>query len=364
MGRQRCLTALWLLLCFSLASCGTGTGQITSKHLNPTPTSQPKVTLQTLAVGMSGVREVFPGAAGIVLSKANLFAGDITPSLSFYRYSTHAVEQIATPPAPLNAIADAAYGGDWVAYVAVPGKLYLWQLWAYNVATGERIEVDSAAQENTGAEWSKDVHVSDSRLVWSVRYPIASDGPAQWDTNVFAFSFATRTTEMLYSVHVGSVYVMAMTERALLVKFVDATTYLPTLDLIPRGGPVKELLKGVMQQDLGQHATMNDQYVVWEDGAQDALTRYDLQTAETQTDWAPSCYGPEMSSTAPYVICNQQQTHSYALIHLPDGALTTYGEPQDGSLFSPGPDQIYQGRVFHVSTNGEVQYFDLQTNHP
>ena len=363
MRRQRWLLWLGMLLCLALAGCGTTMTKIASnpKQSTPTATPQPKVMMQTLAVGMPGVRTALPGSAGIVLSDVNLYKGDVAPSLSFYRYSTHAVEVIATPPAPLNAIGDAAYGGDWVAYVAVPGKLFLWQLWAYNVATGERIRVDSAAQENSAAEWSKDLHVSDSRLVWSVRYPIASDGPTQWDTKVFAFSFATRTTAMLYSVHVGGVSVMAMTESALLVKFVDATTNLPTLDLVPRGGPVKELLKGVMQQDIGQHAAMNDQYVVWEDGAQDALTLYDLRTAETQTSWAQACYGPEMSSAAPYVICNQQATHTYALIHLPDGALTTYGEDQDGSLTSPGPDQIYQGRVFHVSTTGDVQYFDLPT---
>ncbi len=206
------------------------------------------------------------------------------------------------------------------------------------------------------------LRVNATDVVWGVRYPIASDGPAQWDTKVFDVSVATRTTAMLYSVHVGGVYVMAMTDSAMLVKFIDATTYLPTLDLVPRGGPVKELLKGVAQSDLGHHAAMNDQYVVWEDGAQDALTLYNLQTAATQTYWAQACYLPEMSSMAPYVICNSQVNHNYALIHLPDGALTTYGEDQDGSSPWPGPDKIYQGRVFHVSTTGEVQYFDLPTN--
>ncbi len=207
------------------------------------------------------------------------------------------------------------------------------------------------------------LRVNATDVVWGVRYPIASDGPAQWDTKVFDFSFATRTTAMLYSVHVGGVYVMAMTDSAMLVKFIDATTYLPTLDLVPRGGPVKELLKGVAQSDLGHHAAMNDQYVVWEDGAQDALTLYDLRSARMTTYWAP-CNGPAMSSTSPYVTCAEQQsqqTHIYALIHLPDSALMTYGEPQGGSLLSPSTDQIYQGRVFHVSSNGDVGYFDLPT---
>ncbi len=364
MRRQRWLMWLGMLLCLALASCGTTTAKIAPTPKQPTPTStpQPKVTLQTLPVGMSGVRTALPGAAGIVLSDLNLFEGAFPPNLSFYRYSTHGVEQIAIPFSPTNVIVDAAYGGDWVAYVAATGKSREWQLWAYNVSTGERIQVDSAARENTTADWSLNLHVNATDVVWCVRYPIASDGPAQWDTKVFDFSFSTRTTEMLYSVHVGGVSVMAMTDSALLVKFVDATTYLPTLDLVPRGGPVKELLKGVMQQDLGQHAAMNDRYVVWEDGAQDALTFYDLQTAKTQTYWAQACYGPEMSSTAPYVICNSQPTHNYALIHLPDGAYTTYGEDQEGSPTSPGPDQIYQERVFHVSTTGDVQYFDLPTN--
>jgi hypothetical protein len=355
-----------MLLCLALASCGTPAAKImpTLKPPTPkppTPTPHPQITLQTLPVGMAGVREVFPGAAGIVLSDVNLYEGDVAPRLSFYRYSTHAVEVIATPPAPLNAIADAAYGGDWVAYVAAPGKMYQWQLWAYNVISGERIEVDSAAQENSAAEWAKGLHVSASHLVWSVRYLLVSAGPDQWDTKVFDFSFATRATQLLYRSHVVPLNVMAMTDSALLVAFVDASTFLPTLDLVPHGGPVKELLKAVMQQDLGPHAAMNDQYVVWEDGGQDALTLYDLRTAETQTYWA-QCYRPEMSSTAPYVICNQQPKHNYALIHLPDGALTSYGEDQDGSLLSPGPDQIYGGRVFHVSTNGDVQYFDLPAN--
>lgn len=363
MRRQRWPIWLGMLLCLALASCGTPTAKIvpTPKPPTPTATPQPKVTLQALSVGMAGVRTALPGAAGIVLSDLNLFEGAFPPNLSFYRYSTHAVEQIAIPSSPTNVIVDAAYGGDWVAYVAATGKSREWQLWAYNVSTGERIQVDSAARENTSADWrGLNLRVNATDVVWSVQYPIASEGAAQWDTKVFDFSFATRTTAILYSVHMDGVYVMAMTDSALLVKVIDSTTYLPSLYLLPHGGSAKLILKGVAQSDVSIRAAMNDQYVVWDDGAQDALTLYNLQTDQMTTYWAP-CDRPAMSSTAPYVICNQQPKHTYALIHLPDGALTTYGEDQDGSLTSPGPDQIYKGRVFHVSTTGEVQYFDLPT---
>lgn len=366
MRRRRWSLWLCVLLCLALTGCGTANTNAklpsTATSRAPAPTQTPKsIALQSLNIGMTGVLMAVPGAAGIVLSQRNLAMGDVTDKLYFYRYSTKAVEAIATAPAPLNAIADVAFGGDWVAYVAVPGKTVQWQLWAYNVASGERIEIDSAAGENTSAEWNKPLRVSASHVVWSVRYPQENAGPEQWDTKVFDFSFAGRTTQLLASAHLGLLSVMAITDDAVLLDSLDSTTYLPTLYLLSHsGGSKKVLFQGVTQSDAGTRAAMNSQYVVWEDGPQDALTLYDLRAGQMTTYWAP-CYEPEMSSAAPYVICMQSTTHTYALIHLPDATLAPYGELQRGSLLSPGPDLIYQNRVFHVTNSGEVQYFDLPT---
>ncbi len=160
---------------------------------------------------------------------------------------------------------------------------------------------------------------------------------------------------MISSAHLATASVIAANDNALLLKQSDNTTGTTTLYFLPRGGAPKSL-----SQDVGIYAAMGARYALWENATQNSLTLYDLQTQQITTQVA-NCYQPEMSSTASYAVCVAQPNHLRLLIHLPDAAQGTYGEPQDGSLFSPGPDQIYQNRVFHVTTSGHVQYFDLPT---
>ena len=113
--------------------------------------------IHSLSLGAYKAAYAIPGKTGLVLVPEEPPGFGGISSLSFYRYSTKQVEKIATAPAfpdgMQGGIPNVKFGGDWVTYLSDDVQLQRWILWAYNVTTRERVEVDSEAHEGKGVLW-------------------------------------------------------------------------------------------------------------------------------------------------------------------------------------------------------------------
>lgn len=360
---KRHTTRAWLavtLLSLTLAGCASSA---TSKASAPTaaPTTTPSPTVAPLAappvhqLALSGVKVgmVFPGAAGLVLSSAVFPAGQTTQSLSLYSYSAQSTQQIATAPA-LMSIVQAVYGGDWVSYVVANAKLSNWAIWTYNVSTRKRIQVGSASQEGNVAPWAMSLQATDTDLAWVTQYPVASNGPAEADSKLFDFTYATGKTQILYTAKLTLLAADAMNGAAILLSANDEQTGTGATYLLKRGASAPQQIS----TQIARNAAMNERYAVWDDPQANMLTLYDLTTGAATSNWA-ECYQPAISATAPYVMCSQTATGANLLVRTPDGVFAALGGSGAPATTAMAPDAVYQTRAYFVTSSGGVDYIDL-----
>ena len=202
--------ALTLTTLLSLAGCAsTSQGQTQSSPTRSTPQASPTATatpaptvpppaiplVQSISLGSYKTDLALPGAAGLALDPNVPSSSAGMPSIAFYSYATHSVQQIATAPTEsdgsVGGILGSQYGGDWVSYVTEDNSQREWVLWVYNVKTGARVQVDSEAREQITAPFSPGSWVTtDTDLIWSV-VTIAN---SQFNSKVLDYSYSSQQT--------------------------------------------------------------------------------------------------------------------------------------------------------------------------
>lgn len=340
-----------------LAGCGSGlTGTVSQPQatstLIPIPPTHTPVALAIHMMNLGGfsARLAIPGPDGLVLYPAGgvSFAG--LSSISFFRYSDKRVEQIATAPTEpdgsAGGILGAYYAGDWVSYVTDDSRQAHWVLWIYNVATGQRLQVDSQAREGSSVRWTG-WRAGPTDLVWST-FAVSTGSLTM---KMLDYTFATGHTRRLASSSTQIFKPMAMSASALLFVETDATADTNTtwLQELGQATPTKIANGG------GVNAWMSSRYAAWDDPHTSTISLYDLSTGSLNPTFA-DCLRPAIADPQPYLVCVQFDTDSWLLVHVPDGASTTFDTGQ-ATLGDGG--QIYNGRSFFISPDGNVDYFDL-----
>src|SRR5487761_2406264 len=349
-----CISLLLPLAACTSTSSGVSSQSRSVQTTNSTATvstSSPRViAIHTLAMGGFKPMLVIPGPLGLLMYPpgATGFAG--LPSLAFYRYSDQRVETIATAPTEPNGqqggIVDANYSGDWVSYVSDDSSQSNWALWAFNVTTGKRIQIDSQTNEGSHATWeSQTSNAAD--LVWA----FFSGSPTGVTSQLLDYTYASGQQRTLDTSTTALLKPMAMNGSAALIVEVNVTNSNVSTWIQPlaQGDAYK------IADVAGVNAWMSSRYAVWDDPHTGTTALFDLTTHQFDAPFA-NCLRPAISESQPYMVCVQFASDSWLLVHVPDGAET----PVDEGKASLGDGEaIYNGRAFFIGPTGDVQYFDL-----
>ncbi|GEM_PF-4250415 len=338
------------------SSATTTGGQTPPPTTPPTPTIPP---IQHISLGNFQTSLVWPGAPGLLLYPAERPTSAGMSSLYFYSYATQSVSQIASAPTEPDGsqggIRGAAYGGsDWVSYVTEDANQGNWVLWAYNVATGQRIQVDSAAQEQLTGPWNSQWVSSATDLIWSV---------VNWSslsTKLLDFSYSTGQTQTLYTQAGMQITPVAVSDVGILLVEADANAN-ASMWLLRHG----QSAPAQIATDAGGNASMNDQYAAWDNGHSQTTTLYDLSAGSEIQGWA-RCIRPALAASQPYMMCLDYGAQAWVLAHVPYSGATVEFDVGQANLGTGG--EIYNGRAFWLgpsASNGlgtnDIEYVDLPT---
>ena len=189
-------------------------------------------------------------------------ANSSVPYISYYSFATQQLTRIATAPTEPDGstgeIVNATYAGDWISYEATNALQANGVFRAYNVVTGQHIQMASsgAGSGAIGIPWQSWV-ANPTDLVWS-SVDAGSNG-GTW--SLYDYTFRTSQTRTLTSSSTAVIKPAAINSTAVLF-FEDSeasnspagATWLQQLD---QAAPVK-----IADED-GVGASMNAIYAVW-----------------------------------------------------------------------------------------------------
>ncbi len=347
-----------LVLALVVSGCASPLGGSPSATQVPTgatqttptiPAAPATPTIHTLPITAS---LAIPGAQGLLLYPASAtatFAG--LPSLQFYRYTDQQIITIATAPTEPDGstggiINGSYYGADWVSYVTENAQQGNWILWAYNLTTGQQMQLDSQAQEGSTVGWGNQFSNA-TDIVWAV-YKGSSSGIS---STIFDYTFATGATRTLVTNQTNILKVLAVSASAVLFAIVDpngngATTWVQQLEQ----GSAKKI-----SDDAGVNAWLTSRYAVWDNPHTSSTEVYDLSTGKFNPSFAP-CLRPAVGDPQPYMVCLQFNADAWLLVNMNTGAQTAFDA---GMASQSDGGQIYNGRAFIIGANNTVAYFDL-----
>jgi hypothetical protein len=366
---------LLVVLCVAVAGC-SGSSTSTSEVTGQTPagsTSGPVVgvpPIHTISLGNFQADLVQPGPHGLVLyGNPGTVGQPLGPAggnaVYYYDFSSQQVETIATPtPAgdgTVRGIIGANPAGDWVVYGVVDPNQQHWELWAVNVVTHEHRLIDSAAQENSQAQWDGNFVTDGTNIVWSAG--IEPNGTVEQALR--DYNLAARTTQTLMigpSPSTPFMQPLALEGNSLAV----TQTY-----------PNNPGQSGLYLWTLGQsspqlisteepaNVSMNDHYIVWDQPHTMSLTLYDRASGQITDQWVPGCIRPSIAADRPYVMCLDFDQQTYKLVSVPSGTSLSFFAHQasTGTGGMIGNDRAYwPATTANNAYSNTVDYFDLPTS--
>ncbi len=278
-------------------------------------------------------------------------------SVYFYNFTDQKIHTIATAtPAPDGE--DRGFGwaegnNDWIIYIDYTSNSLYWELWATNVATNQKILIDSAAKEQFNAPMGG-LTTNGKIVVYAISTP---NGP-----QLRKYDLTSEITTVMDSS--GSYLFQAMQLSGNMLFFWKVsgpqtmTAWLWNLD---QPAPVQ------LPVTPSLNVALNGNYLVWDTaidlGQYFKLSLYNIVTGKVIDPWGPQCYRPGIALDRPYVACEgvNSVTAPLYLVRIPSGTSAPFGLANGGEW-----GQIVNGHSYWPISNDKfpgtstfIDYIDV-----
>lgn len=368
---QRQLTRLaWATVCLlSVALTGCASAQDTlSLRGRVTATATANVVtvppIHTITLNGYVAAYIWPTAHGVLFTGNSGAAGQQigmagAPALYYCDDSVQMVRTVASAsPAwdgTVRGIQDVVTAGDWVIYLVADAYRAYWEIWALNLASGQRSEVGRASGHSLLGFYER--FVTDGRqVVWS---SLAQAGDTTQHI-MAVFDLATNQSRRLLTSAVNTfIYPEGAYGGAFVfAKVVNSLTVTGRLNPPPDSSlwlwNLADSAPTQIATTVGS-ATMNSHYIIWDDTHGNSLTLYNRTTGHETDNWVSECTLPVLGETRPDLACVDVQDRILRLVRLPSGTNVTLFQGDPGL----NHNAVSGDRVYWLTTGQQIAWIEM-----